>query len=50
MKERSPMKKKQKNRRKKRDVDVVDDELDFLDTVIAKNKKELDQHEKSNEE
>ena len=34
MKERSPVRKKQKNRRKKRDVD---DELDFLDLVVAQN-------------
>ena len=38
------MKKKNKNRRKKKDVD---DDLDFLDEVVAMNKKDLEEHEKS---
>ena len=47
MKERSPVRKKQKNRRKKRDVD---DELDFLDLVVAQNQKQITMAAKSDEE
>ena len=43
------MKKKprMRNRRKKKDMD---DDLDFLDSVVAKNSKECEEQEKSNEE
>ena len=43
-----PMKKKQKNRRKKKDD--ADDDLQFLDSVIAENKNESAVIEISNDE
>ena len=41
------MRKKPKNRRKKKDVD---DDLQFLDSMIAKNKKESAEIKRSNDE
>ena len=47
MKEPSPMKKKPKTRRKKKDID---DDLSFLDSIVAVNKKECEELERSNTE